>query len=108
MTRAWHATPIGEIAGELGSDLTRGLTSQEAASRLEREGCNEIRKAEGDSALTILGRQFKNVVIWVLIGAVVVSVALGERLDGIGTDVVGGDLVFRGDCLYKIAILIGL
>ena len=83
MTRPWHATPVDEVAAELGSDPGRGLSVAEAASRLEREGRNEIRKAERDSPLTIFARQFKNVVIWVLIGAAVVSVALGERLDGI-------------------------
>ncbi len=83
MTRPWHAMPIDELAAELGSDPARGLSVAEAASRLEREGRNEIRKAERDSPLTIFARQFKNVVIWVLIGAAVVSVALGERLDGI-------------------------
>ncbi|HXR36752.1 MAG TPA: cation-translocating P-type ATPase [Candidatus Binataceae bacterium] len=83
MTRPWHATPVDEVAAELGSDPARGLSVAEAAARLEREGRNEIRKAERDSPLTIFARQFKNVVIWVLIGAAVVSVALGERLDGI-------------------------
>ena len=83
MTRSWHATSTKEIAQELGSDLTRGLSLAEAAARLEREGSNEIRKAEGDSALMMFVRQFASVVIWVLIGAAVVSVAVGERVDGI-------------------------
>ncbi|MGO9061308.1 MAG: cation-translocating P-type ATPase [Candidatus Binataceae bacterium] len=83
MTRPWHTTSAKEIAQELGSHLTRGLSLPEAAARLEREGPNQIRKAEGDSALMMFVRQFASVVIWVLIGAAVVSVALGERVDGI-------------------------
>jgi Ca2+-transporting ATPase len=83
MTRSWHDLTIEEIAQELGTDLAKGLSAQEAAARLEREGRNEIRTAEGDSALTMFLRQFANLVIWVLIGAAVVSVAVGERLDGI-------------------------
>jgi Ca2+-transporting ATPase len=83
MTRAWHAMPIDQVAAELGGSLIRGLAPSEAASRLEREGPNEIRKARRESPLIMFLRQFESVVIWVLIAAALVSVALGERVDGI-------------------------
>jgi P-type Ca2+ transporter type 2C len=83
MNPSWHALPIDEIAADLGSDPARGLSCAEAASRLEREGRNEIRAAKRDSPLIIFFRQFESLVIWVLIAAAVVSVAVGERLDGI-------------------------
>jgi Ca2+-transporting ATPase len=50
---------------------------------LTNDGPNELHRAEATSSLEILGRQFKSLVIWVLIGAAVVSAALGETVDGI-------------------------
>ena len=83
MNRHWYAMPIDEVAVELGTSLKQGLSSIEAASRLERDGPNEIRKAKRESALGMFLRQFHSVVIWVLIAAAAVSIGLGERLDGI-------------------------
>lgn len=82
MSQPWHARSIEQIAAQTHSDLGRGLSAAEAAVRLVRDGRNEIRKAERASAAIIFIRQFSGLVIWVLIGAAVVSVALDERLDG--------------------------
>ena len=83
MNRSWHAIPIDQVAALLDSSLTQGLASAEAAGRLEREGPNEIRKPRRESPLVMFLRQFRSVVIWVLIAAAAVSIAMGERLDGI-------------------------
>ncbi len=78
-----HSKPLGEVAAELATNVTSGLSAAEAARRLEHEGPNELRKEEAVSPLTILAAQFRSVVIWVLIGAAAVSAALGETIDGI-------------------------
>jgi hypothetical protein len=78
-----HAIPINALATQLGTDVGRGLSSPEAAERLEQTGSNELRKGEAISPLAILLSQFRSLVIWVLIGAAVVSAALGEFVDGI-------------------------
>ncbi len=82
MTIPWHARSAAEAAAELGTDARLGLTRAEAARRLAADGPNEIRREEGRSALTILAQQFASLVIWVLIGAALVSLALGEVVDG--------------------------
>jgi Ca2+-transporting ATPase len=82
MTIPWHARSAAETATELGSDARLGLTRAEAATRLAANGPNEIRREERRSALTILVQQFASLVIWVLIGAALVSLALGEVVDG--------------------------
>jgi Ca2+-transporting ATPase len=79
----WHDRTIDEIVGQLTTDPTRGLSTREAAERLTQDGLNELSKGESVSPLTILAGQFSNLVIWVLIGAAVVSGILGETLDGI-------------------------
>lgn len=60
-----------------------GLSASEAADRLERYGSNEIRHAETASPWALLAGQFKSPVVWLLLGACVVSAALGEVTDAI-------------------------
>ena len=58
-----------------------GLSSTEAQRRLIEFGPNEIRREESTSALALFARQFASPVIWLLVGASVLSAALGELLD---------------------------
>src|SRR4029450_14162160 len=80
----WHTRPIADLTAQFGTNVQQGLTFQEAAQRLQQDGPNELRKEQAVSALTLLAGQFGNLVIWVLIGAALVSIALGEGVDGIG------------------------
>jgi Ca2+-transporting ATPase len=79
----WHDRSLEVLATELETDPAQGLTAEDARRRLERDGPNELRKGKGISALALFMGQFKSVVIWVLIGAASVSIALGELTDGI-------------------------
>jgi Ca2+-transporting ATPase len=79
---SWHDKPLHDLTTQLGTDVRLGLTSQEAASRLQHWGPNALRTGQTLSPLAILVEQFRSLVIWVLIGAVVVSIALGEFVDG--------------------------
>ena len=38
----WHTQKIEELTHELGTDLEKGLTPEEAARRLEQYGPNEL------------------------------------------------------------------
>jgi Ca2+-transporting ATPase len=82
MNHSWHAMTIDEIAAELGASTSRGLSSARAAELLARDGPNQIRAARRESPLLMFLRQFASLVIWVLIAAALISIALGERLDG--------------------------
>jgi Ca2+-transporting ATPase len=83
MTAAWHAADVRDVTDRLASDLARGLEAGETAARLERDGPNEIRRGREISPLAIFADQFRSLVIWVLLGAAVVSVGLGELVDGV-------------------------
>src|SRR5512144_563198 len=83
MSEPWHARTAAETVAELGSDPRRGLTRAEAARRLAADGPNEVRRAEGRSALAIFAQQFSGLVIWVLIGAALLSLGLREIVDGV-------------------------
>lgn len=80
---AWHNQSIPEVASFLATDVEQGLADKEVAARLARYGPNKLRNGKRFSALVIFVSQFKNLVIWVLIGAAAVSAALGEIIDGI-------------------------
>ncbi len=62
------------VAAALGTDVERGLSSAEAAARLERYGPNELDPEEAVPAWRKLLAQFANPLIYLLIAAVVVSV----------------------------------
>src|SRR5260221_14620601 len=83
MPTSWHDTDIDALAARLATDPLRGLSSREAAVRLVRDGANTLQKEEGSSPWTIPAAQFSSLVIWVLIGAALVSAALGELIDGV-------------------------
>ena len=63
------------------SRLASGLSSTDAQRRLAEFGPNEIRREQKTTRLTLLARQFASPVIWLLLGASVLSAALGELLD---------------------------
>jgi Ca2+-transporting ATPase len=73
----WHVMEIKEILSSLGSALD-GLTHQEAKTRLEKYGSNELMEKEKISALKIFIDQFKNFLIIILLAATVVSAFIGE------------------------------
>src|SRR5262245_8602864 len=65
-----------------------GLSSDEAQRRLNEVGPNEIRREKATSRVILLGRQFASPVIWLLLSASVVSLALGEFLDAVAIGVI--------------------
>lgn len=61
----------------------KGLSTDDAASRLARYGKNELKEEAGEPWWKILAGQFNSAVIWILLGAVVVSIIIGETIDAI-------------------------
>jgi len=82
LTSPLAAPSLGTGASRPVVDPARsGLSSTEAHRRLSEFGPNEIRREESQSALALFARQFVSPVIWLLVGASVLSAALGELLD---------------------------
>ncbi len=79
---ALHASPVADIPAALGTDLGAGLTTGEAAARLERDGPNILGEDRGSRRLETLANQFKDVLIWLLLAAAFISgVLLDEWID---------------------------
>ena len=73
-----------EVIEKLGSDAKTGLSSDEAATRLEKYGANEIQKGEHTTLLQKFIAQFKDFMIIVLLVAAIVSwLVSGDLADAI-------------------------
>jgi Ca2+-transporting ATPase len=72
----WHALPVDRVLAEL--DATEdGLSRTEAERRLEEYGPNEIRQGEEVSPVEIFVSQFQDFLIYILIFAAALSLAVG-------------------------------
>jgi magnesium-transporting ATPase (P-type) len=78
----WHGRPVADTLAALGSQVD-GLGSAEAAARLARHGPNALPRARRDGALRLLLRQVQSPLIWILLGAATLAIALGKTLDGL-------------------------
>ena len=58
-----------------------GLSAAEAQRRLAEYGLNEIQREKAVSKAALAARQFASPVVWLLVGAGVISLAVGEALD---------------------------
>ena len=79
--RDWHTLTEEELFEELQADPSQGLSEEEAQKRLAWHGPNELEVEEAPSALRIFLRQFKNVLIIILLIAAAFSLLAGESID---------------------------
>jgi len=82
-TPMWHLLNADATAKELAVDLHSGLSSSEAAHRLKRHGSNTIREQQHRSRLHIFFEHLSDFMIIVLIGAAIISGAVGDLKDSI-------------------------
>lgn len=77
---SWHALTIPQSIDRLGTSAG-GLDAAEAQARLAHYGPNELPRAEGHSVAWYYIRQFKDPLVYLLLAATLVSLAVGEFLD---------------------------
>ena len=76
----WHTLSPPEVLSQQGSSLS-GLTSDEAAARLQKHGPNSLPVKPPPGLALILLHQFLSPLIYILIVAGVVSMAIAEWTD---------------------------
>ncbi len=81
VSRAWHAVAAEQAADDLGVDVRRGLASAEASARLAQFGPNVITVRRGQAWWQRALLQFHAPLVYILIVAGVVTLALGEGVD---------------------------
>ena len=75
---AWYALDVDAVVAAVGSDLERGLTSGDAATRLARYGPNEIAKEKPPSVWAIALEQLRDPMNIMLIAVIVVSLVISQ------------------------------
>jgi len=73
---------MNAVAAALGTSPESGLTQAEVDRRLAEHGPNELRESPRPGFLRMLLAQFNNFIVLLLIGAAVLSMALGDYLEG--------------------------
>ena len=69
---------VQEAEKELRTDLSQGLTPEEAAKRLQENGPNELKEKKGKTKLQIFLSQLNDPMIYILFAAAAVSILLKE------------------------------
>ena len=77
---AWHARAIGDSLADLAT-TEDGLSAAEAARRLRAHGANTLPRKPRDNMVVVFVRQFGNPLIYILLAAGIVSLAIGNVSD---------------------------
>jgi Ca2+-transporting ATPase len=72
-----------EILAALATDPQKGLSTQEAARRTGRYGSNTLREAKPRSSWVIFINQFRNLIVYFLVAAALLSFFLGDHVEGL-------------------------
>jgi P-type Ca2+ transporter type 2C len=81
--RPWHALDVSEVVTLLRTDPERGLTTAEARHRLARVGPNRITDSGETPLWRLVLRQFKSLVVLLLLAAAGIAWGLEERPEAI-------------------------
>ena len=79
---AWHALPASEVLAAFEAGR-RGLSAEEAIARKARFGPNRLPAARARSAILRFLSQFNNLLIYVLLVAAALALAIGEIADAV-------------------------
>ncbi len=83
MNETFYNVTIEEAVKALGSNFQKGLNDEEAGKRLAEYGLNKLKEQKGISPLAVFLGQFKDFIVWILIGAAFVSGFLQEWVDAL-------------------------
>jgi len=76
--------PVDDVVAALDTDIDDGLSPEEARRRLERSGPNRITDDPRPSRWLLLARQFRDILVLILLAAALISgVLLGDWLEAV-------------------------
>lgn len=79
----WFSKSGNDVLKEFNVDLSIGLTSREATSRLDKYGMNKLKGKPKKSFASLFISQLKDMLIYVLLAAAVITIFIGEYVDAI-------------------------
>jgi len=84
----WWQLNLEQISEDLGTNPATGLSSSLIKIRQGEYGLNKLLEAKPRSAFSIFADQFKNIIIWILIGAGLISGIMQEWVDALAIIVI--------------------
>lgn len=72
-----HMLAVEDVAAQLQTDLSNGISEEEAQRRLAQVGPNELREVPPPTLLEMLWEQFNNFVVMLLVIAAIISAIVG-------------------------------
>jgi Ca2+-transporting ATPase len=103
-----HALPVSELERLLDTDVVAGMSEEEAARRLERYGANRPPRPRHPPYVRLLLDEVVDPLVLLLVGATVVSIAIGDIVEGVAIAavlVINAALGFWQDVSAQRAIL---
>jgi Cation transport ATPase len=79
----WSSKSPQEVLNELKVDPVNGLSCEEAQARLARYGPNKLEGKPRPGLLALFIAQLKDLLIYVLLGAAIITVVIGEYADAV-------------------------
>jgi Ca2+-transporting ATPase len=79
----WFLKSTIEILKEFTVNSANGLSSEEATIRLEKHGRNKLKGKPKKSLITLFISQLKDMLIYVLLAATVITIVIGEYVDAV-------------------------
>ncbi len=88
LTNQWWQYSIDKIAQHLKTNITEGLKEFEVIQRLTKFGLNQLPEQKRISSFKLFINQFSSFIVWILIGALIISGFLGEWIDAVSIGVI--------------------
>lgn len=79
----WYQKSREDLLKELNTDISNGITQNDASERLEKYGPNELEEDAKVSFLSKLADQFKDVLVLILIIAAILSAVVGDTVEAV-------------------------
>jgi Ca2+-transporting ATPase len=79
----WFSKSQSEVVKEFGVNPAIGLSGEEAKARLSKYGYNKLKGKKKKSILTLFLSQLKDMLIYVLLAAAVITLLIGEIADSV-------------------------
>jgi Ca2+-transporting ATPase len=79
----WFHKSVADTLAELGVDASSGLSETEAAARLKKSGPNKLQGKKRKTILQMFVAQLNDALIFVLFGAVLITIFMGEYIDAV-------------------------
>ncbi len=80
---SWHTMSSTDVLDELKTQTENGLSTSEVKARQEKYGLNELEEAPATTFWEMLWSQINNFVIYMLLGAAIISALLGDEIEAI-------------------------